>query len=105
MNVWNAFLKLNDYKNFRFYCIEIPSHKVEFSLSEIIPDEENSVLYFVNVINFPTPMILVSYFDKVGVKQKTWDDFIDMIFVNSTNIFLLKNAIIHYLIMKNYFYT
>ena len=50
-------------------------------------------------------MILVSYFDKVGVKQKTWDDFIDMIFVNSTNIFLLKNAIIHYLIMKNYFYT
>ena len=88
---FTKFKKILD-KNFRFYCIEIPSHKVEFSLSEIIPDEENSVLYFVNVINFPTPMILVSYFDKVGVKQKTWDDFIDMIFVNSTNIFFTEKC-------------
>lgn len=85
------FKKILD-ENFRFYCIEIPSHKVEFSLSEIIPDEQNNVLYFVNVINSPTPFILLSCFDKIELKQKIWKDWIDMIFVNSTNIFFTEEC-------------
>lgn len=72
-------------KKFSSIIIDIPSDKIEFILSERMSRDDVNV--YINVINCPRPKIIISKLEVKKLKEYDWENWLEFILVNSTNIF------------------
>ncbi|KXU05649.1 hypothetical protein [Streptococcus oralis] len=79
------------FKKFKTVVIDIPSKKIECILSEMM--EVDGINVFINMINCPLPRIIISWYDNGQVYNRDWEEWVNLILMNSTNIFFSNQFI------------
>lgn len=79
------------FKKFKTVVIDIPSKKIECILSEMM--KVDGINVFINMINCPLPKIIISWYDNGQVCNRDWEEWVNLILMNSTNIFFSNQFI------------
>lgn len=85
------FQKGYKFKKFKTVVINIPSKKIECTLSEML--KVDGINVFINMINCPLPKIIISWYDNGQVCNRDWEEWVNLILMNSTNIFFSNQFI------------